>query len=206
MLRDLTLKAVYRSEQDNLLTDFYIPVLKEAISYDRAVGFFSASMLSYAAQGLSVFVQRGDSRMRLILGSFLDDQDVQAVAEGYASRDLEEKIGLRLVEGLDQVPDSLFQKRFELLSYLVGSGLLDVRIALRQKGMYHEKIGILTDQEGDTVVFQGSANETIHGLLPDFTLNQSMCFRRGGLNLQNTSRRTSTASSDSGETTLLGPL
>ena len=56
MLRELNLKAVYRSESDNILKDFYIPALSVAVKYDRAVGFFSASMLSYAAQGLSTFI------------------------------------------------------------------------------------------------------------------------------------------------------
>jgi hypothetical protein len=67
MLRSLKLKAVYRSDEDNILEDFYIPALSVATSYQRAVGYFSATMLSYAAQGLSAFVdnkggiQRGRS-------------------------------------------------------------------------------------------------------------------------------------------------
>ena len=37
MLKDLDLKSVYRTEEDNLLTDLYIPLLKKSIKYDRAV-------------------------------------------------------------------------------------------------------------------------------------------------------------------------
>jgi hypothetical protein len=48
--------------------------------------------------------------------------------------------------------------------YLVAAGILDVRIALKRRGMYHEKIGIITDHADDQVVFQGSANETPQGL------------------------------------------
>ena len=44
------LKTTYNSEEDSIIKDFYIPYLGEAVSYDRAVGFFSASMLTYAAQ------------------------------------------------------------------------------------------------------------------------------------------------------------
>ena len=73
-LRDLSLKSVYNSEKDNLLRDFYIPALSCSTSYSRAVGFFSASTLSYAAQGLSAFVQN-QGRMRLIIGAELEAEE-----------------------------------------------------------------------------------------------------------------------------------
>lgn len=38
--KDLELKAEYRSKFDNVVNDFYIPVLKESVRYRRAVGFF----------------------------------------------------------------------------------------------------------------------------------------------------------------------
>ena len=82
MLRTLKLKAVYRSEEHSLLDDFYLPALSVSCAYDRAVGYFSAATLSYAAQGLSAFV-RNDGKMRLIIGGELDAEDVQAMV--YAS-------------------------------------------------------------------------------------------------------------------------
>ena len=49
MLKDLNIKEVYNSEDDNILEDFYIPVLQNAVSYDRAVGYFDAKVLTSAA-------------------------------------------------------------------------------------------------------------------------------------------------------------
>ena len=40
MLRDLTFKGVYKSDQDHILEQFYFPTLSVATCYDRAVGFF----------------------------------------------------------------------------------------------------------------------------------------------------------------------
>lgn len=40
-LKDINIKIEYRTMVDNLPHDFYIPLLKEAIIYKRAVGFFS---------------------------------------------------------------------------------------------------------------------------------------------------------------------
>ncbi len=37
---DLTLKPEYRSRLDDVVNDFYTPVLNEAVMYKRAVGFF----------------------------------------------------------------------------------------------------------------------------------------------------------------------
>lgn len=37
-LKALNLKAAYYSDEDNLLVDFYIPVLSNSIKYDRIAG------------------------------------------------------------------------------------------------------------------------------------------------------------------------
>ena len=56
MLKKLNFKAVYNSEEDNILEDFYIPALSNSVSYDRAVGYFDAKMLTSAASGLGAFI------------------------------------------------------------------------------------------------------------------------------------------------------
>ena len=167
MLRDLPLKGVYKSDLDNILEDFYFPALSVANRYDRAVGFFSASTISYAAQALSVFVNNG-GQVRLILGAFSDKEDVEAISKGYREREISEKIGAELLGLISDVSDELFQNRFDTLAWLVAHGRLDVKIALRERGMYHDKIGIIGDTAGDKVVFSGSANESTHALLPTF--------------------------------------
>ena len=167
MLRDLNLKAVYKSDEDNILEDFYFPALSVASSYDRAVGFFSASTISYAAQALTTFVQHG-GRIRLILGAFTDKNDIEAVKQGYERRELSEKIGGELLGIIDEVSDDLFHNRLEALAWLVMHERLDVKVALREQGMYHDKVGIIGDANGDSVAFSGSANESTRALLPAY--------------------------------------
>ena len=167
MLRDLQYKGVYKSDEDNILEDFYFPTLKVANTYDRAVGFFSASTISYAAQALSVFV-KNDGRIRLILGAFCEREDLDAIAKGIQLHEVSEKIGAELLTMVFSVSDELFQNRFETLCWLVAHGRLEVKIALREKGMYHDKVGVISDADGDQVVFSGSANESVHALLPAY--------------------------------------
>ena len=176
MLRDLTYKGVYKSDQDHILEDFYLPSLSVANRYDRAVGFFSASTISYAAQALSVFVKNG-GQIRLILGAFSDREDLEAVKQGYNDKKISEKIGGELLSMISNVSDELFQNRLETLSWLVAHGRLDVKVALRERGMYHDKVGIITDKAGDKVVFAGSANESTHALLPTHNYESINVFR-----------------------------
>lgn len=165
MLRRLQLKGVYKSDQDNILQDFYFPALSVAARYDRAVGFFSASTLSHAAQALSVFIQ-GGGKIRLIVGAFSEQSDIEAIKEGLRQKEVSDRLGTQFLAQLDEADDELFQQRFKALAWLVGQGRLEVRVALRAKGMYHDKVGIITDADGDAVVFAGSANESAAALLP----------------------------------------
>lgn len=43
--QDIELKPEYRSRLDNVIRDFYNPILKQSVIYKRAVGFFSSSAL-----------------------------------------------------------------------------------------------------------------------------------------------------------------
>ena len=176
MLRDLNYKGVYKSDLDHILEDFYFPTLSVANRYDRAVGFFSASTISYAAQALSAFVKHG-GQIRLILGAFSDQEDLEAVQQGYKEKEISEKIGHELLSMISNVSDELFQNRFDTLSWLVAHGRLEVKIALRERGMYHDKVGIITDGAGDRVVFAGSANESTHALLPTHNYESINVFR-----------------------------
>ena len=175
MFRGKPWKGVYRSDSDNLLEDFYLPALKDSVSYDRAVGFFSATMLSYAAQGISALVEN-DGHMRLIFGGEIEVGDAKAMTQGYEMRVLADRFGKLILSQIENLSDSLVNDRLTTLSWLIANGRLDIKLALKRRGMYHEKIGIFTDSTGDQLVFQGSANETTYALLPDFNFESINVF------------------------------
>lgn len=175
MLRDLPLKAVYRSESDNLLEDFYLPALRVSCRYDRAVGFFSGSMISCAAQGLSAFIALG-GRMRLIFGGEIEADEADSIRSGYNERRIRERLGVEFSNVIENLTDALVYRRLETLAWMVAQGTLDVKVAVKQKGMYHEKIGMLMDETGSQIVFEGSANETVSAMLPDFNFESLNVF------------------------------
>ncbi len=204
MLRDLSYKGVYKSDFDNILEDFYFPTLSIANRYDRSVGFFSASTISYAAQALSVFVKNG-GQIRLILGAFSDREDLEAVKQGYREKEISEKIGSELLSMVSNVSDELFQNRFETLSWLVAHGRLEVKIALRERGMYHDKVGVVSDEAGDRVVpetglyLQDRRTKARMHCCPRTTTSLSMCSSRGCLGIGSSSIHTLRALSVSGK-------
>ena len=55
----LTVNHSYDSGVEDVLWDFYIPVLSRANKYDRIAGFFNSSSLAITAKGMSEFIMNG---------------------------------------------------------------------------------------------------------------------------------------------------
>ena len=50
--REIDIKSEYRSLIDDVVNDFYVPLLRQAVLYQRAVGFFSSSALVSLSKGI----------------------------------------------------------------------------------------------------------------------------------------------------------
>ena len=83
-LKDLDIEEEYRSSYDDIIDKFYIPLLKESISYKRAVGFFSSSALSEIARGISIFAKNG-GKIKLIASPKLSEKDITDIELGSRS-------------------------------------------------------------------------------------------------------------------------
>lgn len=161
--KSLQLKHVYRTGDDDLYVDFYQKVLSKAVNYDRAVGYFSSSILAANLSGLSSLIS-SNGKMRLIIGHPLERDEYEAIRNAVNSpQELSQKYTNTLLDWITQEKD-VTSKRLDLLAILIASGRLEIKFAFRRAGMYHEKIGILRDESNDVIVFQGSANETPSGM------------------------------------------
>lgn len=157
-----TIKTEYRSLIDNVVQKFYIPLLKEAVSYKRAVGFFSSSSLIEISKGIAELASQG-GKIQIVVSPYLSDDDIEAIQKGYADRDEIIKAAL-LGQLSDEHTDYYSMERLNLLANLIANRVLDIRIAYTEDskgiGMYHEKMGIIEDVEGNKVAFSGSMNES----------------------------------------------
>jgi len=179
-LQDVELKSEYRSLIDNVAKDFYIPLLKQAVIYKRAVGFFSSSSLVEISKGIMGLVRNGGT-IQLIASPRLSDEDVEAMKKGYELR--EKIIENALLRELHGVNTEIEQDRLNLLASLIADGILDIKIALTEKndeiGMYHEKMGIIADSEGNKVAFSGSMNESATAMTINYETIDVFCSWRG---------------------------
>ncbi len=84
-LRDIPIKNEYRSLIDDVIKDFYVPLLGNAVLYQRAVGFFSSSALTMIAKGIDGLVQNG-GRIQIIASPRLSVSDIEEIRKGYEVR------------------------------------------------------------------------------------------------------------------------
>lgn len=161
-LQDVSIKNEYRSLIDNVVQDFYIPLLERAKVYKRAVGFFSSSSLVEITKGIAAMAANG-GKIQIVASPYLSEEDIEAIQKGYAERNsVIEGAVLRQITG--EKVDYYSMQRLNLLACLIAKGVLDIRIAYTEDkngiGMYHEKMGLIEDEEGNVVAFSGSMNES----------------------------------------------
>jgi superfamily II DNA or RNA helicase len=175
-LKSIDIKDHYRSDRDNLIQDFYVPCLSETILYSRAVGYFSSTSIVAVSQGLAALIEAGGT-MRLVASPYLSIEDIEAIKKGLKQR--EEVISSAIIKEFETVS----KDRLACLSWLLSNNILDIKLAVANNfddpGLYHEKIGILTDNYSNKIAFVGSINETSSGLINNFENIEVFCSWRG---------------------------
>lgn len=168
-LRQRSWACKYTPASGDLLTNFYIPLLRCARRYDRTTGFYSAQTLAAVAQGVERLVAN-KGKMRLICGCSLEQDEIRAIMDGEELRETVEK---HLLANPFEAENREVKDGLELLAWMVANDYLKVKIALpadgdkklplANDGIFHEKGGIVEDARGDRLCFNGSLNETLAG-------------------------------------------
>lgn len=174
--KDIAIKTEYRTGKSNVIRDFYMPVLSEAVSYKRAVGFFSSTALIQISKGIADLVANG-GKISLIASPRLSEEDIHAIQIGYENRD---KIIIdALLRSFDEPTTYFESERLNLLATLIAEGRLDIKIAFtengNQLGIYHEKMGLLYDSENNIIAFSGSTNETETAFVLNYEVMDVFC-------------------------------
>lgn len=158
----LGLLRSYKTNKNDIVREFYVPALRESVLYKRAVGFFSSTALIELSKGISGLVKNG-GKIRFIVSPLLSEEDIDAISRGYDERTIIEN---SLMREFKEPKCNSDVERLNWLAHLISSGRMEIKVAFtppnRVTGMYHEKIGILYDLEGNMVAFTGSMNETIN--------------------------------------------
>ncbi len=173
--RKIDLLPTYETGVNDLVNEFYIPVLAEAKRYDRIAGFFSSTSLALAARGLAGLIKNSGT-MRLITCPRLelcDVKEIEAIVAGDNST--LEKL---LIKEIGDIEFEFQRDHISALGWLLSKNILQMRIALVSENdpllgyeqsftnfILHQKVGVLYDEETNGVAFSGSINESASGWL-----------------------------------------
>lgn len=175
-LADLSFQTSYHKGRDNIANDFYLPAMRLATEYDRAVGFFRSAAFIIAWPALREFVTRG-GRIRILCSQVLSAEDIEALDAGYAAR-VDATIAARLRDEVATLlEDEAMSEPARILAALVATNVVELKIAVLRRvpggaanRIFHDKLGIFRDPEGAVLIFKGSMNETWSGLAADGNL------------------------------------
>lgn len=170
-LAQLSLNDSYRSDKNDVVSEFYVPTLSCASVYKRAVGYFSLNGLLSLDAGINQFVRNG-GKIQFIASTQLSHKDVECITRGYELREEIQQYLVDEIQGnLALVIPELAEDRLTMykIMILIGVGKLDVKIAVSKlAGIFHEKIGIIADESGNKLSFTGSLNETSRAFHQNF--------------------------------------
>lgn len=161
--KDLNINKCYETtgNKTQLLEEFYIPFLNETIEYRRIAGFFSSSSLIVASKGIEGLI-KNNGVMKLLISPNLSEQDYNIIKENNCLLDS--------LEIFDEFNYGAFPKNdnFESLAWMLKNGKLEIKIVVDKNSnnsIFHQKIGIGFDKDGNQISFSGSINETAQAWL-----------------------------------------
>ena len=160
-------KSYINRGSNNFLDSLLKPALREAVYYRRSVGFFSSSVFSLLLNSLPSFI-RNNGKIHLIVSPELSNDDIKAIQLGYEKKS--DLLNRRFLEDFDAEIRLFDDVGLDTLAELVSRGILDVKVASVKNdfGIYHDKLGILTDKVGNNVVFYGSPNSSANAYLNNY--------------------------------------
>ena len=147
-LRDVSWEPVYESEfrtNRTLMETFYRPFLNEVIRYDRLAGYLSLRSLAHALEGVDSLLET-DGTVRVIAGA-----DLQKREKGAMFPDADEPL------------EPWVESQLTIIATLLDRGDLQIKVGDPKggDGLFHPKLGIGVDREGNKISFEGSINETL---------------------------------------------
>jgi superfamily II DNA or RNA helicase len=167
--RDLDIAEAYDSgsANSNVLKDFYLPIISASTNYDRLTGYFSSTILSLAARGIAGLVRNGGT-MRLVASPEFSEEDMAVLGGDPSDEEVDEVVANKfhsLIGDVDGLAEYIARDHLRALAWMVREEYLQIRILVPRNldgraGIFHSKVGILSDGEGNKLSFSGSINET----------------------------------------------
>lgn len=157
----------------DVVKNFYSPVLREAVKYDRAAGYFSSRVFASVARGIAGIVEKR-GKIRLVTSHAFTPSDTKNLQDYFADDEFAEKLFSEFEASYTQFGDvsgAIAKDHVAAMCWMLREGLLEIKIIVpigadltalspAEIDKFHPKFGILTDEFGQKIAFSGSVNET----------------------------------------------
>lgn len=167
-LTDLVLQDAYDTgnRAEKVVSEFYIPVLQEAVLYRRLTGYFSSQVLALAARGIAGLIQNG-GKMQLITSPVVSEQDFIALTNE-STKEIQDFVNRQFeiaMKDINDLASTIAYDHIRALGWMLREGLLEIRVLVPSTinsgaGIFHSKVGVIEDKFGNQISFSGSVNET----------------------------------------------
>ena len=166
----MSLKQEYRSDKDDVVTEFFIPCLTNSIQYDRTIEYITVKSLSTLTFGLEN-IQDHHAKIRLISGHRFSTRDLDAITKLFDHHEKRRFNGNLLMDNkiskiiLDKkIENLIIDDKIQQLESIIRDYKLEVKVAIPNSeyvdGVFEERLGIFRDVNDDVVAFSGTSNAT----------------------------------------------
>ena len=160
-LRDLSLKQEYRSDRDDVVSEFFIPCLTNSIQYDRTIEFISVKSLSTLTFGLEN-IHDHHAKIRLVSGHRFDTSDLNAIVKLFDQNSRNRFNGRINLD--NKIGNLIRDSKIAQLQKIIKDFKLEIKVAIPNSeyvdGVFEERMGIFRDVNDDIVAFSGTSNVT----------------------------------------------
>lgn len=159
----------YKSQVNNIVTEFFIPALERSTSYKRIAGLFSSNSFALCARGIKGLAAN-EGNMKLVISPILSKSDAKVLRES-SENDFQNVISNSILNELDKIESKFEKDHVNALRVLLKEEFLEIRIhvpkdekgnfldaeQIIEQNMFSEKIGIFEDME-EKISFRGTVN------------------------------------------------
>jgi len=160
-LRDLSLKQEYRSDRDDVVSEFFIPCLTNSIQYDRTIEFISVKSLTTLTFGLEN-IQDHHAKIRLVSGHRFSTSDLNSIIKLFDPQNGNRFNGRINLD--NKITSMIRDSKILQLKKIIEDFKVEVKVAIPNSeyvdGVFEERMGIFRDTNDDVVAFSGTSNVT----------------------------------------------
>jgi len=159
-LREIELQEEYRSDRNDIASEFFFPCLSNCIEYDRCVDFLSIQTLATISMAFDNFVM-GKAKLRIITGHRFRAADLDLFTKLFDEKYTKSFKGKQIRN-----------TKIEKIAKFFENGQIELKIAIPNSeevaNSFSERIGIFRDQHDQVVAFTGTSSESFSTQTIDF--------------------------------------